>query len=363
MTSTPVTLGNVPVGKAHPPVFLAEIGTFFNQDMEIAANMAREVVSAGKAQSSIPVILKGEILHSPDVCLDDDTIETYVSKQGIVKTERFRDVIERKVISLGQYEKLFAIATDAGLPFVVSVYDFIGADFAAANGCAAIKIASANLDHIPLIRHAARQGLPLVIDTGRAKMNEVVHALETANGEGCSSIILEHSPDGHPALPKAHNLRTIETFLKAFDLPVGLSDHHVGEEMLYAAVALGASVIEKGVTFDEMALEQDISYAMAFERLPATLQRIRNCWEALGSEFRDITTPIEGVIGTSQRQGLVAKTALAPNDRLSLENVRFAWPAVGIPVSAWDMAEGRRVIEPLEAGTPIQWKDIQADAP
>ena len=80
--------------------------------------------------------------------------------------------------------------------------------------------------------------------------------------------MIQHSPDGHPALPKAHNLRIFQTYLEAFGLPVGLSDHHVGVEMLYMAIALGAAVLEKGVHVDADELDQDISHSMALADLP-----------------------------------------------------------------------------------------------
>jgi sialic acid synthase SpsE len=107
-----------------PPLFLPEIGTFFNHDHDLAKTLVTQIRDAGAE------IVKGEVLHDPDVVLDDDTPESYLSKSGERVTERNRDLIERKVISLGRYEELFRYCRQTGLGLVLSVYDFKGAEFA-----------------------------------------------------------------------------------------------------------------------------------------------------------------------------------------------------------------------------------------
>lgn len=342
-----------------PPLFLAEIGSYFNGDVALAASMIRQVIAAREQVPDLPLVLKTEILDDAEICLPGDTEETYAAKDGRTRVENYRALIERKVVPLEDYAGLFRICTDADLPLVVSVYDFKAADFAAEHGASALKIASSNLVHVPLIRHVAALGLPMLIDTGRSTIAEVHRAVAAARAAGCQDIVVQHSPDGHPALPKAHNLRIMQTYLQAFGLPVGLSDHHVGVEMLYMAVALGATLLEKGVHVDADELDQDISHSMALDQLPAAMRAVRDCWVALGKPARDPVDRIEGVIGTSQRQCVVAKRDLAPGDTLSLDTVRFAFPCRGIPVEHWDLVYGWRVTEPVPAGSPVRWQHVQ----
>ena len=206
---------------------------------------------------------------------------------------------------------------------------------------------------------AAKLGLPLVIDTGRTTIAEVHRAVDTARAAGCESLILQHSPDGHPAPPAAHNLRILETFAQAFGVPTGLSDHYVGVEMLYIAVALGASVLEKGVYLNPEELDQDISHTMALADLPRVLAKVNDCWASLGRPARNPRSKIDWVIGTSQRQCLVAKRTLKAGDRVSLENVRFAFPCKGIPVEHWDLVENWVLAGNIGADQPIQWSHVQ----
>lgn len=359
MAAPSIMLAGIPVGAEHPPVFLAEIGTFFNQDIAKAEVTIRRIVEAARQSGGTPVVLKGEILHDASICLDDDTMETYASKSGEVKRERYRALIERKLVPLDTYRALFGIVAAAGMPFMVSVYDPIGADFALESGACALKIASANITNVPLIRHVAAKGLPLVVDSGRASLEDVARAVQTARGAGATQILVEHSPDGHPARPEAHNLRLLQTYAQAFEVPVGLSDHHVDEEMLYVAVALGASLIEKGVALDAGTLEQDVSHAMVIEDLPRTLRRLNNAWVALGRSRRDPTVALTGTVATSQRQGLVARRDLVSGDRVSADTVGTAWPAKGIPVHHWDIVAGWEVTEPLAQGSVIEWCHVR----
>lgn len=359
MTTRVVKLGGVPVGGEHPTVFFAEIGSFFNGDYELARRMIKKVIDAGRSVPDQPMVLKTEILDDAEICLPGETMETYTSKDGRIYKENYRELIERKMMATEHYIPLFALLVEEGVPFVVSVYDFNAVDLATNGGAAALKIASSNVVHVPLIRYAASKGLPMVIDTGRSSIAEVYRAVATARAAGCHDIIVQHSPDGHPATPAAHNLNILRTYERAFGLPTGLSDHHVGLEMLYMSIALGASVLEKGVYTDPDELDQDISHTMHIDELPRVLAMCRDCWRALGSFERDPEQVITGVIGTSQRQCLVAARDLEPGAPVDLTNVRFAFPCMGIPVEEWDRVEGWKLTQSIKAGTPIGWGDVR----
>jgi sialic acid synthase SpsE len=305
------------------------------------------------------MVLKTEILDDPEICLPGDTLETYASKDGQVRTENYRALIERKAMARELYVPLFQLCVDNAIPFVVSVYDFSAANFAREQGAAALKIASSNVVHVPLIRHVAGFGLPMLIDTGRASLAEVRRAVDAARAAGCEDIILQHSPDGHPAPPKAHNLRILQTYAETFGVPTGLSDHHVGVEMLFLSVALGASILEKGVHVDPEEFDQDISHTMGLDDLPDILQRVHDCWLALGERERNPEQVIDWTIGASQRQCLVAKRDLVSGDIVSFDTIRFAFPCQGIPVEHWDEVQGSTVYTDIKAGSPVTWDHVK----
>lgn len=352
----PLHLGETPVGPDAPPVLLAEIGTLFNQDLDQARSMVRAIRDARGADTGSPILLKGEVLHTAEIVLDDDAVETYHSRAGESRSERYRELIERKVVPLDHYRAIFGLCPE--LPFVLSVYDAEGANFAAAEGAVGLKVASSNITHVPLIRHVARTGLPVILDTGRSTLAEVARAVDAARGAGCDQLLLEHSPDGHPALPGNHNLRMLQTLARAFGTPVGLSDHHDGEEMMVVSIALGASLVEKGVTFDPDALEQDASHAMALDRLVPAARSIFAAWQALGSGTRDLDVPIAR-LGTSARMGLVAARDLHPGDPVDLDHVTFAFPCRGIGVELWDEVVGWEFATEIPRGGVIGWGQVR----
>lgn len=354
-------LGGVPVSKNEPPIFFAEVGSYFNGDASLASNLFKQIVAARDTNPNAAVVLKTEILNDPEICLHSDLIENYQDKFGNVKQENYRELIERKAMPLSDYELLFNYCREVNIPTVVSVYDFNAAKFAFEHGAAGLKIASTNVVHLPLIHRVASLGLPMVIDTGRATLSEVARAVEVARSAGALDIIVQHSPDGHPARPEAHNLQILKSYERALGLPVGLSDHYVGVEMLYMAIALGATVLEKGLYFDPSELDQDIAHSMDIKEFPKVLQKTVECWQAMGNTWRDSSVPLIGTVGSSQRQCLVANKELKVGDKLSFDTVRFAFPCMGIPVEHWPIVKDWVVRTDLAANQPIEWRHVEAN--
>ena len=347
-------IAGVPVGPDHPPIVLPDIGTFFNQDFALAESMIKSVSAAGCK------FLKGEILHRADICLDDDTKETYYGvKTGLV-SERYRELVERKVVPLNVVKDQMALARSLKLDVVLSVYDIEGADFAAQQGAVAIKAASSNIAHEPLIRYIAALKLPMIIDTGKSTMEEIARAVQWARDAGAERLIVEHSPDAPPAPVAQHHLRMLKTLAQVFSCPVGLSDHHAGSEMMIAGAALGASILEKGVCPDGVPVDQDVTHALPLSQLSDLRVMCQNVHAALGSPMRTLK---RDRAKPAARMGLVARCDLAAGDVISLATVDFAFPAKGIETEHWSIVDGWTVSGEIKAGTPIRWNDVRRLAP
>lgn len=333
-----------------PPLFFPDIGTFFNKDMDIAESLVRKLHAGGAS------LVKGEILHDADIVLDDSTVEVYLGHDGTARQERNHELIERKVVPFSSYEKLFGLCKSLDMGFLLSVYDFRGAEFARDIGASALKVASSNIVHRPLIEYVARLGLPMIIDTGKSSLEEIARAVQWAEDAGASDIMVQHSPEAPPSPLTNHNLRMLETLRQVFERPVGLSDHHAGEEMLYAAVALGAHSVEKGIIPDDMGEDQDVYHALPvsmFEEVSAKCRRIQI---ALGDNMRYLRRDSKK---HPYRMGLVASRDVSRGEVLNLTNVRFAFPAKGIPVEHWDIVEGWHVRCGLNDGQVIGWQDVE----
>ncbi len=333
-----------------PPMFMPDIGTFFNKDMSLAARMVDELVEAGVSA------IKGEILHTAEICLSDSGNEVFWGHvSGSWRTENYRSLIERKVVPLGCYERLFGRCLEAGIDVVVSVYDFTGANFAKSLGLAALKIASSSITHQPLIEHVSALGLPVILDTGHSSLEEIGRAVSWASDAGATKLMVQHSPPAPPNELALHNLRFMNTIGAATGLPYGLSDHHAGDEMLYAAVAMGAVLIEKGVRPDALEDEQDASHALPMSEVGNVLRKIRNIHMAMGTGTRQMPRDRQKY---HSRMGLVAKRDLRAGESISLETVTFAFPARGIAVEHWREVEGASLVRAFKVGEVIRWRDL-----
>ena len=184
----------------------------------------------------------------------------------------------------------------------------------------------------------------------------MARAVQWAEDAGARDIMVQHSPEAPPAPLANHHLRMLVTLKALFGRPVGLSDHHAGEEMLYAAVALGANAVEKGVCPDGIVADQDVHHAMPVSQVAEAIAKCRRIHVALGSGMRSLRRDRKKYIS---RMGLVASADLSAHDCLTLENVRFAFPAKGIPVEHWEIVEGWGVRSGVRAGQPIRWQDVE----
>jgi sialic acid synthase SpsE len=343
-------IGREAVGRGAPPLFLPDIGTFFGQDIDLALWMVEKLVSQGIRT------VKGEILHSAEICLRDGGSIIYLDADGAEVREPYRALIERKVVPLDDYARIFSRIRDAGGQIVVSLYDREGADFAVEMGVAALKIATSNITHAPLIEDLAGRGLPLVLDTGGSTMEEISRAVGWIHQAGCRELVVEHSPPAPPASVRGHNLRFMQTLGSTFGVPFGLSDHHAGDEMMLAAVALGASVIETGVYPNAGQSDQDVAHAVHIDGVGRLVRRIHQVWSALGDGVRHL--PADRIIKPS-RMGLVANRPLQPGDRVTEPGVGFAFPCRGIPAEEWPRVRGWRMRTTVASGEPILWDQVK----
>jgi sialic acid synthase SpsE len=351
MTPSHVYIGDVPVGDDCPTVFLAEIGTFFNKDIDLALKLIKAAVDAGA-----PVV-KSEILHNPDVCIKDSGLLVKYNYATGSKTENYRALIERKVVPLERYRELYGYCKSLGVPFVASVYDVEGIDFFVEIGGAAIKIASHHMGNIPLVRYAAATGLPILLDTGRAYFWEVARMVRAAQEAGDGGVIVLHHPGVNPAPPEAHHMRVMQTYKEALNVPVGLTCHYRGDEMLYLAVGMGANLLEKGVVDNPDKEEMDLVSAAALDEVPDMVRKVRNCWLAIGEAPMRPKEPRD----LSDRKGLVARRAIEAGEAIGYENVLFAWPPIGIPAENWDAVVGKPLTRALAANEVIGWGDVKVD--
>jgi len=341
-------IGGIKIGDEYPVRIAIEIGTYFGTDLERAKDYIRFAKEIGAD------FLKTEILHDLSIIHDLDMVHTYNTDHG-PKTENYRALLERKLVSLEDYEKLIRHAMSQGLPVIASVYDTKGVDLLVSCRAAAAKVASQNVTNRPLIEYCARSGLPLVMDTGNALFHEVAAAVYWAETAGVKCLILNHRPDGSPCPANEQNIRIIRSHAEAFGWPIGFSCHYDGDEMIYLAIGMGARLIEKPTYHKKERDDQDTMFTLHYDKFREMVKKIRSCSDALGDGVRRKQVPYQ----LECRACLAAGKDIGEGEALTFENVIFPWPMKGIPASQWREAEGLTTSRRLRKGEPITWRDVR----
>jgi sialic acid synthase SpsE len=153
-------------------------------------------------------------------------------------------------------------------------------------------------------------------------------------------------------------MRIMQTYREALDVPVGLACHYRGDEILYLAVGMGAHLLEKGVVDDPDRAEQDLVSAARLGDVGEIVRKVRSCWQAIGSSQPRPREPRDLAV----RKGLVARRTIAEGEVFAADNVRFAWPPLGVSVEYWDLVVGGRAARTIPADEVIAWSDVRFES-
>lgn len=345
-TAPCVRIGSHQLGAGRPPVFWPDIDVYFKSDLSQAYALIDHVAQAGGK------FLKGAVLHRADLCLKSGKeVRFYDSQTGRIVSSPYEDVIARHVVPLETLDKVMCRARDAGLHLVLSVYDHDGVAFARGVGASAIKLPSSNITHKALIEEVASSGLPMVMDTGRSSFAEIERAVGWVKSRqaGCH-LLLQHSPPGPPASATRFHLRMMQHMGTWFSCPVGLSDHHAGLAMFPIAIALGACLIEKGLTVDRAPADIDIAHALPVSRLREAMDLMEESWQALG-ECRRPAADLDGV--PIDRMCILARRDIRAGETITRDMLGFAFPPLGIGAEDLDTVIGTTARDAIAGGTPI----------
>jgi len=252
------------------------------------------------------------------------------------------------------HARLAAYCDKLGLAFLSTPFDPEAADLLDRVGAPAFKVASGDLTHLPLLRHLARKGKPILLSTGMATMEEIAEGIDAIRGEGNEQVVLLHCVVAYPAEARHTNLACLAAMRARFGLGVGLSDHTLGIEVPIAAAALGACVVEKHFTLDRRLIGPDHGYALEPDELGDMVTAIRRVESALGSgEKRPLEIEAEEL--RLSRRGAVAACEIAPGAPILEMMVDFVRPAAGIAPRDLPALIGRCARSQIHKGEVLTW--------
>jgi N-acetylneuraminate synthase len=345
-----IVIAGCRIGPGHPPYVIAEMSGNHNGDI----NRAFALLEAAKKAGADAVKLQ---TYTADTITIDHSGPGFRIEGGLWDGRTLYDLYREAHTPWDWHPRLFARARELGITVFSSPFDPTAINFLETLGAPAYKIASFEIVDLPLIERAAKTGKPLIISTGIAGIGEIGEAVEAARGAGCRELALLHCTSGYPTPPEDSNLRTIPNLADAFGVVAGLSDHTPGTAVPVAAVALGASLIEKHFTLRRADGGPDAAFSLEPEELTALVANCRTAWTALGKVNYELEASEKG--SKIFRRSLYAVKDIPAGAPLTPDNVRSIRPGYGLPPKHLPEIIGRRAGRAIARGTPLSWSLLE----
>ena len=336
------------VGQDARPFVIAEMSGNHNQSLdralEIVAAAARAGADAIKLQTYTADTMTLDL--AAGAFLIDD-------KNSLWAGRTLHDLYREAHTPWEWHEPIMRRARELGVLCFSTPFDETAVDFLEGLDVPAYKIASFEIVHLPLIRRVAATGKPMVISTGMATLAEIDDAVRTAREGGCKDLVLLKCTSTYPAMPANSNVLTIPHLRSLFRCEVGLSDHTMGIGAAVAAVAHGATVVEKHFTLARADGGVDSTFSMEPDELRSLVVETERAWQSLGAVAYG---PVEAEKASlAFRRSIHIAQDLKAGDVLTRANLRCLRPGTGLAPKYYDMLLGRRVARDVVRGTPMDW--------
>jgi len=344
------------VGAGERPFVIAEVSGNHNGSLERALEIIDAVADSG-AQA-----VKFQTYTADTLTIDVDAPAFRVTEgHELWGGRNLYQLYQEAHTPWEWHPALFQRAREHGLVPFSSPFDPTAVDFLVAMDVPAFKVASFELVDLPLIRRMAATGRPLIISTGMAEAAEIDEAVVAARGAGATEIALLKASSAYPSPPEAMQLGAIRTMRERWDVPVGLSDHTLGDTAAIAAVALGACIVEKHFK----AAGDDASPDAAFSLDPAGFRRMVDAIRFTESAVAGTTIgPAPAELESRRfRRSLFVVEDVEAGEAFTDRNVRSIRPADGLHTRHLETVLGRHAASTIPRGTPLAWDLVEGGEP
>lgn len=341
-------IGDYPIGNSSPPFIIAEMSGNHNQSLERAFDIVDAAAEAGAHA------IKLQTYTADTITLDVNEGEFFISDENSLwKGNSLHDLYKKAYTPWEWHAPIMARAAKHGMVCFSSPFDESAVDFLESLNVPAYKIASFENSHLPLIKKVAATGKPMIISTGMASIAELDEAVKTARAAGCKDLILLKCTSTYPALPTNTNILTIPHMRELFGCQVGLSDHTMGVGVSVAAVALGATVIEKHFTLARAEGGVDSSFSLEPHELKSLVVETERAWQAIGKVTYGATDAEQKSLVF--RRSLYIAEDVKAGDVLTPINLRVVRPGNGLHPRFYEQMLGKQVRQDLKKGTPLSF--------
>ena len=345
-----VTIGTRAVGPGHPAYLIAEAGANHDRDLVMAHRLIDVAADAGCDAVKFQTY-SAETLYSRFTPRLKEMGEFSRSPEGETPFE----LIRRIELPREWQGELRDHAVQRGLDFLSTPFDLQAVNELAGLGVKVFKIASYEIVYYALLKAAAKYQRPMIISTGNSDLADVERAVTAVREEGNDQIILLHCVSQYPARFEDLNLRAMQTLAQAFAVPVGFSDHTLGNTAAVVAVGLGACCFEKHLTLDRKRKGPDHPSAAEPDELARYVQAIRDAEKALGSSVKRVQSSEEENHRLGRRS-LHALVDIPKGIRITAEMLTVKRPALGIHPGQERLVIGRTAKCNIRADEWVTWE-------
>lgn len=343
-----IYIDNATIGAGHKPFIIAEMSGNHNQSLD----RALQIVDAA-ADSGVHAI-KLQTYTADTITIDaKGGLFDIKNADSLWAGRNLYDLYKEAYTPWEWHKPIFEHARNRGLVIFSTPFDETAVDFLLELGVGAFKIASFENNHLPLLRKVAGTGKPVIMSTGLTKLKDLSLSVTELKDSGCKDLILLKCTSTYPSSPENSNLITIPHLRQLFNCQVGLSDHTMGIGVPLAAVALGATVIEKHFTLRRADGGVDSAFSLEPEEFKSLVIESERAFLGMGKIQYDVQQAEEKSI-LFKRSVYIVKD-IAAGETFTDEHIRIIRPGDGLPPQFFDILVGRKAIRDFKKGTPLSW--------
>ncbi|QGN93912.1 Pseudaminic acid synthase [Piscirickettsia salmonis] len=345
-------IGNYEISRENKPFIIAEMSGNHNNSLD----RALEIVEAAAKAGADAIKLQTYTADTMTLDIDKDDFKI-MDKNSLWYGQHLYELYQQANTPWEWHETIFNKAKELGILCFSSPFDSTAVDFLEELNAPAYKIASFENKDVNLIRKVAKTGKPVIISTGMASLADLHLITETLRESGCTNFILLKCTSAYPASPADANLVMMARMGEIFDCQVGLSDHTMGVGVPIAAVALGATVIEKHFCLSRKEGGVDADFSLEPHEFSVLVEEAKKAWQSIGSISYQL--PVAEEKSKQFRRSIYFVKDMQSGEVITEECVRCIRPGYGLEPQYWDKVIGCKVRRKVVTGDRVEWECLE----